>query len=154
MSSDYTYLEVTVSTVDVFTCTVADSGGTSGTEGAYIPALGGTVTQSSGNVSSTVISAPSAGNVQLISILLYAGNAETSPLPFTVPAGITNGAGTFGSKQGINVPTFAGITAAGTGNSGNFSALALSMNLGSNFNIISFTDAAAFSSAIFKLNFG
>jgi hypothetical protein len=90
----------------------------------------------------------------LVSILLYAGNQETTPLPFTVPAGITNGAGTFGSKQGINVPTFAGITAAGTSNSGNFSSLALSMNLGSNFNIISFTGADAFAAAIFKLNFG
>jgi hypothetical protein len=87
-------------------------------------------------------------------VLLYAGNQETTPLPFTVPAAITNGAGTFGSKQGLNLPVFSGVTAAGTGNSGNFGSLNMSLNLGSNFNTVSLTGADAFSAAIYKINFG
>lgn len=91
MSEDYSYLEIqTVPTVNTFTLTVANSGGTSGTEGAYIPAFDvSTLTEAA-----LTIESPSAGNCQLISMTWFIYLDETDPKTLTVPSNaISNGAG-------------------------------------------------------------
>jgi hypothetical protein len=53
MSEDYELKSITTSGVDAFTCTVADSGDTSGTTGAYIPAFDcSTISLTSGSCNS------------------------------------------------------------------------------------------------------
>jgi len=91
MSEDYSYLEIqTVPNVNSFTLTVANSGGTSGTEGAYIPAFD---VSSLTNTALTIVS-PSAGNAQLISMVVFLDQMEDSSITVTVPSNsITNGAG-------------------------------------------------------------
>ena len=151
-SEDYVYDDVTVSDVDTFTITVADSGGTSGDSAAYVPAFGATVTDSSGDVTAISITAPGAlsGSCQLHGLLIYANNQETSPMTVTLPAGTQEGAGTFGSKTGINVAQVSGINADGTGNSGNLSTLGQQWNLGSNFNQLKIVGVDNFSPIIVK----
>ena len=91
MSEDYSYLEIqTVPNVNSFTLTVADSGGTSGTEGAYIPAFD----VSSLTNTALTIASPSAGNAQLISMVVFLDQMEDASITVTVPSNsITNGAG-------------------------------------------------------------
>ena len=90
MNTDYTYLEIATVTTNSFTCTVADTGGTSGSDGAYIPAF------DVSTVSDTTITveSPSAGNCQLISMSVYINSDETDPKTLTVPLNaLSNGAG-------------------------------------------------------------
>ena len=91
MSEDYSYLAIqTVPTVNTFTVTVADSGGSSGTEGAYIPAFD----ISSFTDTALTIEAPSAGNCQLMSLTHFIDTMENTSVLVTVPSNaLTNGAG-------------------------------------------------------------
>ena len=101
MSVDYSYLSVTVTGTNTFTCTVADSGGTSGTSGAYIPAFDvRTFTDTA-----LELDEPSSGNIQLISLTAFIDNMEDTSVTLTMPSNaITNGAGKNNSLATRNIP--------------------------------------------------
>jgi hypothetical protein len=129
MSVDYSYLQVTVSNPNTFTVTVANSGGNSGTEGAYIPCIKMTA------LSETAITfaVPSAGNVQLISCVVYLNEPLSSPV-ITVPSNaLSNGAGNNSSLATKNPP----VLQAYRGDNGIFySGAGYTFSTTSNFNII------------------
>ena len=90
MNVDYVYVSINSVTTNTFRCTVQESGGTSGTEGAYIPAMD----VSTLSDSAVTIESPSAGNVQLLSMSVFINDSQTDPKSFQVPSNaINNGAG-------------------------------------------------------------
>jgi hypothetical protein len=91
MSEDYELKSITTSGSNAFTCTVADSGNTSGTSGAYIPAFDcSAIDLTSGGVT---VTAPGAGDLQLNSIMVYAPSSELDPITVNIPAGDSNSGG-------------------------------------------------------------
>jgi len=153
VNTDYVYIaSITVTGANTFTAGVADTGDTSGI-GAYIPALKvSSVTNNSGDITAVTVAAPSAGNVQLNSIRLFANNQETSPCTYTVPASLSNGVGGNTDKQDINQALVFANGFDGTGNSTTISAVA-QYNLGSNFNQIRISGIDNFSPVMTKLVF-
>jgi hypothetical protein len=133
MSEDYSYLAVSNVSTNAFDVTVADSGGTSGTAGAYIPAVEATVTQTSGDVTAIVLTAPTVGNIRVNAIQLYA-NEQASNMTIDVPSSLSNGNG-FSDKQQIIPVVGAAIGVGGTGTSTGLTA-AFQYNLGTNINRI------------------
>ena len=129
MSEDYLHGAITVVNTDQFTIDCANSGDTSGTAGAYIPAFSASAVQSSGDVSSITITGCSgaiSGSQQIDGVHFYANNQNSSPIALTIPAGLQNGGGANGNKKQITVPLITG-TAAGTGTNGSpFSSLKVS----------------------------
>ena len=160
MSADYLYLEIQTVTTNTFTLTVANSGGTSGTEGAYIPAYSVTsVTHTSGDLQAVVIDSPSTGNPVLHTLLTYSQCADgqtSSPVTFTVPTGTGGGAGGYTSKETTQPPLVSVMSMDGTGNSSyTIGSDGVSLNLSTNRNVISITGVATFGIGLtFKLNFG
>jgi hypothetical protein len=102
MSVDYSYLTISNVTTNAFDVTVPDSGGASGTDGVYIPALD---VPTLGDAT-MVVSAPSSGNVQIMSMTIFIDSSETDPKSITFPTSITNGAGGNSSLQTKNPPVF------------------------------------------------
>ena len=153
-SVDYEHSAITRIDDDKFSIPVANAGGTSGTAGAYIPCFSASVTQNSGDVTAISITSPGgvSGSAQLSSLLLYANNQETAPLTITLPAGTQEGAGTFGSKQRINLATIQAQNFAGTGNSSNLSAVQ-QWSLGSSFNQLRVTAIDNFTPIMLKVSF-
>ena len=115
MSEDYSYLAIqTVPNVNSFTLTVADSGDTSGTEGAYIPAFD----ISALTDTALTIEAPAAGNAQLLGISHFIDNMEDTSITVTTPSNaIDNGAGKNNSISTRNVPTLDCYNVDGTNSS-------------------------------------
>jgi len=102
MSEDYELKNITSTGANSFTCTVADSGGTSGTSGAYIPAFGcSTVDLTTGVIT---VTAPGAGNLQLNSMMVYAPSSETDPITVNIPAGDSNSGGINGALDTRFIP--------------------------------------------------
>ena len=128
MSADYQYLPVTVTTSDAFTVTVADAGGASGTEGAYVPCF--KVTALTEN--NITLVAPSAGNCQLISINTYLQEPASNPA-ITVPAGISNGAGINTSLNTKNIPV---ATAFKTSDGAPYGTFGYTFSTVGNYNVI------------------
>jgi hypothetical protein len=89
MSTAYAYVSVTATDSDTLTCTVADSGGTSGDAGAYIPAF--EVTSFDQDI--ITIASPSTGNCQVNSVQITTPTKTNSTLTVTMPTSISNGAG-------------------------------------------------------------
>ena len=89
--TDYVYGAISSAATDRFNITNAvNSGDTSGTEGAYIPAF----SISSLTDTALTVEAPSAGNCQLMSLIHYIDQMEDSSVTVTVPSNaLTNGAG-------------------------------------------------------------
>ena len=128
MSADYQYLPVTVTTSNAFTVTVADAGGASGTEGAYVPCF--KVTALTEN--NITLVAPSAGNCQLISINTYLQEPASNPA-ITVPAGISNGAGINTSLNTKNIPV---ATAFKTSDGAPYGTFGYTFSTVGNYNVI------------------
>jgi len=89
--TDYVYGAISTATTNTFDIVNAvNSGDTSGTEGAYIPAFN---ISTLSNTALTV-EAPSAGNCQLISIQHFLDFMEDSSITVTLPSNaLDNGAG-------------------------------------------------------------
>ena len=119
-SSDYVYGAVTNIDASHFSATVADSGGTTGDDAAWIPAFSASVTEGSGDVTAISILAPGAlsGSAQLNNIHCFANNQETSPCVVTVPNGsIKEGAGELNAKHTMKFPIFEVRNVAGSSTS-------------------------------------
>ena len=130
MNTDYTYLEIATVTTNSFTCTVADSGDTSGSDGAYIPAFDIT---SMSDTALTFVS-PSAGNVQLISFTHFIESSENAAITVTVPSNaISNGAGGNSAINNKIIPILAGYNVQSSGFA-ILSGLGLSFSTTANFN--------------------
>ena len=159
MSEDDTYVQVTATNANTLTATVADSGGTSGSDGAYIPAYAVTsVVQTSGELTSVTLDNPNTGNPILHSIVTYAqkdGDGQTiTPVTFTVPTGVSGGAGGYDAKETSQPPIVSVLGMDGSGTSTTISA-GVSLNLSTNRNTISITGVDSFTiGIIFRLFFG
>ena len=136
-ATDYVYSIISNVTLDTFDITNAvNSGATTGTAGAYIPAIKvSSVTQTGGNLTAATFTAPAVGNTQINKINQYTSNQQDT-LVWTVPASLSNGASGFGTKKSINPFNAQGITVNGTGTNGNLTPT-FTYNLGTNINQIS-----------------
>ena len=110
---DYVYVEIIVTDSDTFTAQVADSGGTSGTTGVYIPALD----VSALNETTITVEAPNSGNVQLMSMRVYINSSETGTFTVSLPTALDNGAGENTALNALNPPLFRAYDVAGTNSS-------------------------------------
>ena len=131
MSEDYSYLEIqTVADVNTFTLTVANSGGTGGSDGAYIPAFDITALSDS----ALTFEAPSAGNVQLISVTGYINSSENAAITVTTPSNaIDNGAGKNNALNTKTIPTTVGYNIGG-GTASKLVSFGLSYSTSADFN--------------------
>ena len=130
MSEDYSYESITSIDSNHFSVTVADSGDTSGTEGAYIPAFD----VSALTDTALTLEAPSAGNCQLLSVNHFIDDMEESSVTITVPSNaISNGAGKNNSTATRNVPTVDCYNVDGSGNSSRLGAATISFSKTANF---------------------
>jgi hypothetical protein len=128
MSEDYSYVEITVLDPDTFNVQVANSGGNTGTEGAYIPVATAT------NVTddAATISAPSNGHIQVISIKVITGTKTGTLYDLTMPTSLTNGAGANTSITNQNPPIVQNYKLdSGALNGG----AAVTVNTSNNFNV-------------------
>ena len=148
MNVDYVYVSITSTGTDTFTCTVADSGATSGTAGAYIPAVGLTsITEAAATVTT-----PSAGNVQVNSISVTTSDAQTSGIyVLTMPSSISNGGGANTSISNQN-PPLVGVWDLSTG--GYIGAASnVAINTSSNFNIFTVGSINTFVNSLIRFQF-
>ena len=129
MSSDYLYVTVGAPDANTLTCTVPATGGTSGTDGVYIPAFDVT----SLSETALTIEAPSAGNCQLMSVQVYINSSDTGTILVTLPSDIKNGAGGNTSLATTNPPVFVAYTVP-SGGSAFIGAAGVSFTTTSNFN--------------------
>ena len=133
-ATDYVYSIISNVTTDTFDITNAvNSGATSGTAGAYIPAIKvSSVTQTGGDISAVTFAAPSAGNTQLNKINQYS-SAQANTITITVPTSLSNGAGGFTSKSNIN-PIVATVIVVGDSGVSATITPNFQYTMGSNFN--------------------
>ena len=113
MSVDYSYLTISNVTTNAFDVIVPDSGGTSGTAGVYVPALD----VSTLNETTITVEAPTAGNVQLLSMRVYINSSETGTFTLSLPTALDNGAGQNTALNALNPPLFRAYDVGGTNSS-------------------------------------
>ena len=126
--TDYVYGTISNVSTNAFDITNAvNSGTTSGTTGAYIPAAKATSVSTTG----ATISSPSNGNIQINSLRCVTGVTTSSTYDVVMPQSLNNGAGTNNSLTSMNPPIVAvfklsdgGYNAGGT----------VILNTGGNFN--------------------
>ena len=145
MSSDYTYVSVTA-LEDTLTCTVANSGGTSGTEGAYIPAFKATSYSENG----VTISSPNTGNCQVDSIQVTTPTKTNSNFNMIMPSSISNGAGGNNSLYYQN-PPLVQVWALNNGNQNTTAVITL--NTSNNFNQFEVGGLASLVKSLIRLTF-
>jgi hypothetical protein len=133
MSSDYTYVSITSTGTNTFTATVANSGGSTGAAGAYIPAVKATVTGTS-SVTAVTLASPTKGDIRINNYLQHS-SAQEDPTTLTLPTSVTNGVG-FANKQTMFPASATGMIQDGTGASGGL-VPTLSYTLGASLNVIS-----------------
>ena len=147
---DYVYAEITVTSVNLFTVQVANSGDTSGTAGVYIPAFDVT------SLSETVltIEAPSAGNCQLLSIQVFINSSDTGTITVTLPSNaLENGAGGNNTLDNRNPPQAAFYNVTGS-NSSKINAGGVSFSMSGNHNIYTLAGSLdIFGSLMYTLHF-
>ena len=108
---DYFYADITSTGANTFTCQVADSGATSGTGGAYVPAM--EMVQLNDTI--ITLAAPSSGNVQMISMTIFLADSQDQPKTLTVPVNAeTNGAGINSALNNLNPASFDAYGVAGS----------------------------------------
>jgi hypothetical protein len=135
---------ITVVDANTFTLTTVNSGGTSGTEAAY--SLGFTV--GTPTAAAITITAPTGGDVQLLSVLFNTGARGGATLAVTVPQSATNGAGLNTTNQNQFFPvlrvhlTGGGVTAA-----------SLTLGTSPNFNIFTLGGLSGTASQLVRLDF-
>jgi hypothetical protein len=122
---------VTVINVNSFSVTTAGSGGTSGNEAAY--SLGFTV--GTPTAAALTISAPSGGDVQLLSVLFATGARTGVNLDVTVPQSAINGSGLDTTTQNAFFPVISVKATAGGGPVNASLSLYPNANGGSNYNV-------------------
>ena len=132
MNVDYVYADVEITDADTFTVpNIANSGDTSGTEGAYIPAFD---ISTLSNTALTV-EAPSAGNCQLISIQHFLDAMEDSSITITLPLNaLENGAGD-NSSLSTRIPPTLNYYNVGGSSSSRVGAATVSFSTSANHNI-------------------
>jgi hypothetical protein len=136
---------VTVVDPDNFTVTTTNTGGTSGTEAAY--SLGFTV--GTPTASALTITAPSGGDVQLLSVLFATGARSGTTLTITVPQSATNGSGANTTGQNAFYPIFSARTIS----TGQIQGMGIIFNTVSNFNVYNFSALNATNSNLIRLDF-
>ena len=122
----YLYVDVTVITIDEFTYLSPTTGTVSGTDAAYIPAFG--VSVFSGTTSTVV--APSAGNIQMSSMVVARGIDFTTNFTLNMPNTITNGSGANTSATNQNPPIIACFNLS---NGGFLTSVTVAVTTSSNF---------------------
>jgi hypothetical protein len=157
MSEDYSYLEIQSVTTNTFVLTVANSGGSSGTEGAYVVAFKAAITTNvtAGDIDSVTITMPSAAleaSQQLESINI-SSDAQETVMVLTVPRGIESGAaGAATSLINYNYPVVRGVIGNNQPSFVNMAAFITSTNVNANnfniFNILGSDEAVGDASTI------
>ena len=147
---DYVYAEITVSSVNIFTVQVANSGDTSGTAGVYIPAFD----VSALSETALTIVAPSAGNCQLMSVQVFINSSDTGTITVTLPNNaIENGAGGNNTLDNRNPPQAAFYNVGGS-NSSQINAGGVSFSMSSNHNVYTLAGGLdLFGSLLYTLHF-
>jgi hypothetical protein len=135
---------ITVVDANTFTLTTANSGGTSGTEAAY--SLGFTV--GTPTASALTITAPSGGDVQLLSVLFATGTRSGTTLAITVPQSATNGAGLNTTTQNTFFPVFRVQNIGGS-----VQLAALTLTSSAPFNVFNMTSLNSSLSNLVRLDF-
>ena len=147
MNQDYLYASASAVGTNTFQVTgVANSGATSGKKGAYIPAF----KVSSFTQAGATISAPSAGNVQLISAKVTTPTKTTTTFDFTMPTSRENGAGANGSLYSQNPPI---IQAWALSNGNQNTSAVITLNTSSNFNVFQVGGLASLIKSMIKVTF-
>ena len=146
MNTDYTYLTVTATDANTLTCTVANSGGTSGSTGAYIPAF----KASSFTEAGVTIAAPNAGDCQINSMNIVTGTKSSTAFLLILPASISNGAGGNSSLVNQNPPLTQAFKL--SDGSQNTSAV-VTLNTSSNFNRFSISGLTALINNMIRVTF-
>ena len=122
----YLYVAISNVTTNEFDYTSATSGTANGTDAAYIPAFGVSVFS---GVTSTVV-APSAGNIQMSSMVVARGIDFTTNFILNMPNTITNGSGANTSATNQNPPIIACFNLS---NGGFLTSVTVAVNTSSNF---------------------
>ena len=122
----YLYVAISNVTTNEFDYTSATSGTANGTDAAYIPAFGVSVFS---GVTSTVV-APSAGNIQMSSMVVARGTEFTAQFTLNMPNTITNGSGANTSATNQNPPIIACFNLS---NGGFLTSVTVAVNTSSNF---------------------
>ena len=122
----YLYVAISNVTTNEFDYTSATSGTANGTDAAYIPAFGVSVFS---GVTSTVV-APSAGNIQMISMVVARGIDFTTNFILNMPNTITNGSGANTSATNQNPPIIAVFNLS---NGSFLTSVTVAVNTSSNF---------------------
>lgn len=146
MSEDYSYLAVSNAATDTFDVTVADSGGTAGSLGAYIPAARVSSVTEAG---ATIVS-PTVGDIQIQSIRVVTGVKSTTGFALTMPTSIDNGAGANSSLTNMNPPLLSSYRL----DTGGFNASAtMILNTASNFNVFNVSNLINLKNNLIRFTF-
>jgi hypothetical protein len=148
-SDSYNYYIVQTSVPNSFTVTVANSGTTSGSELAYIPAFS-VSTWTSGTA--ITVSSPTVGNAQLLSLTVNTTLNATSFAVTVDGQGISNGGGSNTSAQTMNPP----VVSAHNRTSGADLDASCTLDTSSpfqTFNIIGMNNVGTGDQTIMKFNF-
>ena len=137
---------ITVVDANTFTLTTANSGGTSGSEAAY--SLGFTV--GTPTAASLTITAPTGGDVQLLSVLFATGaRGGGTTLAITTPQSATNGAGANTTGQNSFYP----IIRVQTISTGAIQGATMTLNTSAPFNVFNLAAMNPTNSNLVRLDF-
>jgi hypothetical protein len=140
---------VTVVNPNSFTITTTDTGATSGSAAAY--SLGFTV--GTPTAAALTITAPSGGDVQLLSVLFATGARTGTTLDVTVPQSATNGAGLNTTTQNAFFPVLSAKATAGGGAVNASLSLYPNASGGSNYNVFRIGTLSNPLSVLLRLDF-